>query len=430
MISIKPRVEDYPKLEHDWKWREWKKNFMAQAMVHQTDKVLDPDYPPMTEELMDLFMAHQRFMYNVLVHCLKTAKGIMAVKQHALTQDAQAVYTQLVEEYEHGLLTKNLAEKLQNEVMDWRLDPTQKKGLFNTLTSWRRKILDLEEMDGTPVPDKQKRLWLSTTLRSNDKMTAILNQVQVMEHASVTMGTLHGSTRTGGDKQMKFDQFFDLLIAQAYTMEENVRRRNKESFQQRNTNSPGRGRGRGGRERDGQNRQANNTGTSSSNNNNQGYQGRGGPGRGRGVNNSGRGRGGRGNSNSNNSSWPKNKDGRVIGPSFEIRENMGFDYEEYVKLTPDQKQQLYSICSPSRNDNQSNNNTNTSRNSQNNSSRSSNNNAASQQQTNQGDRGAHVQTTMANAAVQEQSSSEMEMFKMDGHLYRRANMLRIDKDAC
>ena len=167
---------------------------------------------------------------------------------------------------------------------------------------------------------------------------------------------------------MKFDQFFDLLIAQAYTMEENVQRRNKESFQQQNTNSAGRGCGRGGRGRGGQNRQANNTGTSSSNNNNQGYQGRGGQGRGRGVNNSGRGQGGCGNNNSNNSSWPKNKDGQVIGPSFKIQENMGFDYEEYVKLTPEQKQQLYSIRSRLQNDNQSNNNTNTSQNSQNNSS--------------------------------------------------------------
>ena len=204
----------------------------------------------------------------------------------------------------------------------------------------------------------------------------------------------------------------------------------KDSFQQQNTNSAGRGCGCGGRGRGGQNWQANTTGTSSPNDNNQGYQGCGGQGRGRGVNNSGRGQGGRGNNNSNNSSWPKNKDGRVIGPSTKIQENMGFDYKEYVKLTPDQKQQLYSIRSQLRNDNQSNNSTNTSQNSQNNSSRSSNNNAASQQQINQGDRKAHVRTTMANAAVQEQASSEMEMFPNGWTLVLQSQHVENWQDAC
>ena len=43
VISIKPTAEIYSKLEPDWKWREWKKNFKVQAMVRQTDEVLDPN---------------------------------------------------------------------------------------------------------------------------------------------------------------------------------------------------------------------------------------------------------------------------------------------------------------------------------------------------------------------------------------------------
>ena len=135
VISIKPRADDYPKLDHDWKWRDWKKNFKPKDMVHPTDKVLDPNFSPATEEMMELFCARKRLMYNVFVRCLKTAKGIVAVKAHALTQDSKPVHTKLVKDYKHGLLTENIAEKLQNKIMKWRLDLTQEKDLFNTLTT-------------------------------------------------------------------------------------------------------------------------------------------------------------------------------------------------------------------------------------------------------------------------------------------------------
>ena len=120
-------------------------------------------------------------------------------------------------------------------------------------------------MKGAAVSDKQNMLWLSTTFCLNDEMIATLNQVQVTEHASVTMGQLCGVTRTGKYKQISFDQFFDLLVAQAFIMEENVKSMNKESFQQRNTNNAGQDCGRGGRDRCCQNQQENNTGTSASN---------------------------------------------------------------------------------------------------------------------------------------------------------------------
>ena len=103
-------------------------------------------------------------MRNFFIHCLKIAKCSGAVKEHALTQDAKGVYTKLMEEDEHGLLTRKLADKLWNKIMEWRLDPTQKKRLITTFTTWQGQFLALEEIDGAAVPDKQKRLWLSTTL--------------------------------------------------------------------------------------------------------------------------------------------------------------------------------------------------------------------------------------------------------------------------
>ena len=62
VISIKPRTDNHPKLEHDSRWHERKNNFKAQAIVNQTDKVLDPNYSPDTEELIDFFDVHQQFM--------------------------------------------------------------------------------------------------------------------------------------------------------------------------------------------------------------------------------------------------------------------------------------------------------------------------------------------------------------------------------
>ena len=173
-------------------------------------------------------MAHQRFMYNVFVRCLKTAKGIVAVNRACTDRRC----TSSVHPASRGVWTWSFNRESSWEVTKqnhgletWS---NTKEGSCQHFDLMERQDFGLggDGWDSCPW-QAEEAVVVNNPAVWNDDVTAILNQVQVMEHASVTMGTLHGSTRTGGDKQMKFDQFFDLLIAQAYTMEENVRRRNQ-----------------------------------------------------------------------------------------------------------------------------------------------------------------------------------------------------------
>ena len=84
--------------------------------------VLTPTYVPTTAEEINLFTAHNKFMYSVFEQCLLTTKSKHLVQLQEKTSDAQKVYADLLATYKKDLTASLNAADLQNEIILMHLD--------------------------------------------------------------------------------------------------------------------------------------------------------------------------------------------------------------------------------------------------------------------------------------------------------------------
>ena len=226
--SVKKSVDDYQSLTKDANWKTWKRLLHATAANHGLSNVLNPDYVPTTDEELELFNAHNKFMFLVFMNHLKTAKASVAVRRHELNQDAQKVYADLLKSYENDIAGNIQAHALRTEIINMRLDSNW-RGCYETfLHKWTNKILELENLENSSIPSKDKRTWLETTLSTNTDMSKTFADVVTQEGANAI---LNG----GQNPRLDFEDLFALL-KQRTIMLDNYQKRS-DVTQHRRTNN-------------------------------------------------------------------------------------------------------------------------------------------------------------------------------------------------
>jgi hypothetical protein len=81
--GIKINISDYIELKDDKQWYKWKEQVSSIASLHQTGNVLNSEYSPGTQEEIELFGSHNRFMYTVFSECVQTSKGKICIRAHS-----------------------------------------------------------------------------------------------------------------------------------------------------------------------------------------------------------------------------------------------------------------------------------------------------------------------------------------------------------
>lgn len=223
--AIKLNINDYNKFKDDKYWHKWLDQITTIAALHQTSDVLDPTYLPQPGDEATLFHLHNTFMYTMLTECVQTSKGKICVRAHAVDRDAQATLVALTKAYTDNVSVQMSATTLRSELTVMRLDANWKRSCESFLTFWGHKVLDLEDIQGTPVSDEQKREWLTATLQTHKELEAAVRQTLIHE-------TLAATASGGAGAHMSWEPFFDLLVSIA-KMTDNT---NQKASKQRQTN--------------------------------------------------------------------------------------------------------------------------------------------------------------------------------------------------
>ena len=242
--GIKINISDYSKLKDDKQWHKWTEQISSIASLHQTGNVLNSDYSPSTQEEIELFGSHNRFMYTVFSECVQTSKGKICIRAHSKTMDGQATYKELNKAYNDSVSVSLVAASLRADLITNKLDNTYKKSSETFLMAWSHKIMDLESIENEEVPDKDKRIWLTTALSGHKELNMAIRSATVVE---MTTKATSGGTAV----DMPWESFFDLVMACArMTDVENQKTARRQQSAHSASTTPGRGgagRGRGGR---------------------------------------------------------------------------------------------------------------------------------------------------------------------------------------
>ena len=183
-------------------------------------------------------------MYTVFSECVQTSKGKICIRAHSKTMDGQATYKDLNKAYNDSVSVSLVAASLRADLVTNKLDTNYKKSSETFLMAWSHKIMDLESIENQQVPDKDKRIWLTTALSSHRELNMAIRNATVVE---MTTKATSGGTAV----DMPWESFFDLVMANArMTDVENQKNSRRQQSAHSASTTPGRGgagRGRGGR---------------------------------------------------------------------------------------------------------------------------------------------------------------------------------------
>jgi hypothetical protein len=127
---------------------------------------------PTTTEDIELFNEKQKFGYQNLEQTVQTQEGMPIVREYSKTKDAQYVYAKLIERYEHSQAATLAQDALERELGELRLNTTWKKGCVSFMTTFKNRIMDLENYRGpnNAITYHEQRTWLSRSLLQHTEM--------------------------------------------------------------------------------------------------------------------------------------------------------------------------------------------------------------------------------------------------------------------
>jgi hypothetical protein len=240
--GIKINISDYNKLKDDKQWHKWTEQIASIASLHQMNNVLNADYTPGTQEEIELFGSHNRFMYTVFSECVQTSKGKICIRAHSKTMDGQATFKELNKIYNDSISVSLVSASLRADLITNKLDNSYKKSSKTFLMGWSHKIMDLESIENNLVPDKDKRTWLTTALSGHKELSGAIRNAMVVE---MTTKATSGGTAV----DMPWESFFNIVMANARMTDVETQRtaRRQQAAHSANTTpgSGGAGRGRG-----------------------------------------------------------------------------------------------------------------------------------------------------------------------------------------
>jgi Reverse transcriptase (RNA-dependent DNA polymerase) len=182
----------------------WHRSFETQARAQDVHNVLNPNYKPVTQEEMDLFIEQQKYVYAVLESKVLTDFGKSLVRDHEHDFDAQAVYMKL--KAHHLKSTKAMIESstILAYITSARLGTGEWKGTTESfILNWMNQVR-LYERQVPPsdhFSDGQKRVMLEVAVHGLSELRQVKNNADLEK------------TKTG--QSLKFDEYTSLLLSAA-----------------------------------------------------------------------------------------------------------------------------------------------------------------------------------------------------------------------
>jgi Reverse transcriptase (RNA-dependent DNA polymerase) len=208
--GIKRDPSLFPTLKDEKYNDSWHRSFETQARAQDVYNVLNPNYKPMTQEEMDLFVEQQKYVYAVLESKVLTDFGKSLVRDHEQDFNAQLVYKKL--QAHHLKSTKALIESstILSYITSVRLGNGEWKGSTESfIINWMNQVRLYERQVPTSdyFSDGQKRILLESAVHGISELRQVKNNADMEK------------TKTG--QSLTFDQYSSLLLsaAAAYDMQ-------------------------------------------------------------------------------------------------------------------------------------------------------------------------------------------------------------------
>jgi len=216
LAGVKRNITDYPILREDKFWLSFHRSLRSMAATHAVSEVLEVTYSPTSPEEKALFKVKNTFMYSVFTRSLTTAKSRIHLRAHESTQDAQAVYKDLIKAFEDGTAATLSAESLETLLRGMKLDSGWNKTLETFLHTWSSRLHDLESVRDEEVSEADRRRWLIHAIKSHEALYQGVNTAKSVEQA---MKNVSGFTA------ISWDQFFGLILDQAQVIDASTSKR-------------------------------------------------------------------------------------------------------------------------------------------------------------------------------------------------------------
>jgi hypothetical protein len=125
------------------------------------------------------------YMFNVASKTIKYQSGKNIMNQHYGDMDGQSTFRELTEDATRGTVCQINESKLELGLCSMDASPDKwSKSLENFLDTWEIKLAQLNDSRDVAVPDKEKKDWLTPSLRGHPMAMASIHQQQELELAS------------------------------------------------------------------------------------------------------------------------------------------------------------------------------------------------------------------------------------------------------
>ena len=209
--SIKRSISDYKPLKDDKWFPTYQRQLLATAETHDVANALDPDYSPTTLDEAELFKSQNTFIYSVLTSTLLTPKSKKHVRKYQATKDGQSVYRDLVKDYMSGVSADVDGDWILGEILALDVSKKTTKSFEGFLDHFEHKILDLENVTDSTLPDKDKRRYLTSAIRSNGQLIGAASNARQIE---LTMQRIGNS-----QSELPFEEFYAIIRDTAINMD-------------------------------------------------------------------------------------------------------------------------------------------------------------------------------------------------------------------
>jgi hypothetical protein len=140
-------VGDCSKFKEANQWQQWDRRLQFTASAQGVEIFFNPSHVPSTDEEKELFVEQQKFGCQVLKQTMLTSEGMVIVFEHSQTKnDGQSVHPNSQDRHAHSQAVTLAQDILEQEIIDFRLKATWKKGCAPFLIAWKNKVMDLETL--------------------------------------------------------------------------------------------------------------------------------------------------------------------------------------------------------------------------------------------------------------------------------------------
>jgi len=216
--GLKRIVSDFPKLQKDSRWYNFKTRFRCVAQAQQIWHVFDTEaiYVPNPDDeyQMHMWQLEQGYGMQVLAHCFNTAKSLEFTRGvYIETNDAQAAFAAAIDKFETVLDVENERAKRKQTLENLTVNDNYKQPLEDWLNSWSLHLANYEELPTVTVDDTEKRRLLTNAIKTQTELTQSKNSCAALERAM--------------NKPFPWDDFYKLILDQCKTIDSRENRRPK-----------------------------------------------------------------------------------------------------------------------------------------------------------------------------------------------------------